>query len=109
MATGREIKGAKSVERRTKIGAKAHNHSDHSAQKVRLSRIKGQIEGIERMIDERRYCIDIINQVKGAQSALKGLQDQILEAHLKDCVKAAFETKNAFDVDKKIKEIIELV
>ena len=84
-------------------------HPDHGAQKARLSRIKGQVEGIERMIEERRYCVDIINQIKSAQSALKGLQEVILENHLRECVKTAFSTKNAFDVEKKIQEIVELV
>lgn len=86
-----------------------HNNPDHSSHKPRLNRIKGQIEGIERMIDEKRYCLDIINQIRAAQSALKGLQNQILEHHLKGCVKAAFETKDLFDVEKKIQEIVELV
>ena len=93
---------------RKKIETVVHSHPDHSNQRVRLSRIKGQVEGIERMIDEGRYCIDIINQVRSVQSALRGLEGHIMEGHLRACVKEAFESRDSFSVDQKIREIIGL-
>ena len=82
---------------------------DHGVQKKRVNRIKGQIDGIERMIDDRRYCVDILNQIKAARSALSSLEAEILKTHLRHCIQAAFQTNNAFDVDQKIQEIIELI
>jgi CsoR family transcriptional regulator, copper-sensing transcriptional repressor len=87
----------------------ASGHPDHSEQKKRLNRIKGQVAGVERMIDERRYCVDIITQVKAARSALKALENAIFEGHLRACVRSTFETKNAFDSEKKIREIIDIL
>ena len=97
---------------KTKKSKKAvvpNHHPDHDSLKPRLSRIRGQIDGIERMIDERRYCVDIINQMKAVQSALKSLEMQVLEGHLRACVRSTFESKNAFDAEKKIKEIVDLL
>src|SRR5947199_752377 len=52
----------------------------------RLNRIEGQIRGIGRMIDEDRYCVDILTQVSAVQSALDGLALKLLEHHLHGCV-----------------------
>lgn len=90
------------------IGLSKKNH-DHSSQKKRMARIKGQFEGIERMIDEGRYCPEIIQQIKAARSALKSLEMGILETHLKGCVRTAFSTKSIGESDKKIEELINLM
>ena len=52
----------------------------------RLSRIEGQIKGLKKMIEEDKYCIDVISQTSSARSALKGLEDMLLEQHLSCCV-----------------------
>jgi DNA-binding FrmR family transcriptional regulator len=75
----------------------------------RLRRIRGQIDGIDRMLEEGRYCIDVINQIKAAQAALHGVETLVLEGHLRKCVRSAFKSKNAADVEEKIREILELV
>ena len=84
-------------------------HPDHSSQRSRLNRIKGQIDGIERMIDDRRYCVDIVQQIKAARSALTGLESAIIETHLRGCVKTALNSKNAFDSEEKIQEIMKII
>lgn len=84
-------------------------HPDHGAQKARLSRARGQLDGIERMIDERRYCIDIITQLRAVKSALGALEAQIVETHLRGCVRSTFASKNAFDAEEKIKEIMKII
>jgi DNA-binding FrmR family transcriptional regulator len=76
--------------------------------KRRLNRIKGQLTAIERMLEQNRYCIDIVNLSKAAQSALKGFENQILEDHLKECVHKAYSLKSKREVKKKIREIINL-
>lgn len=54
--------------------------------KSRLNRIAGQVAGIQRMIDEDRYCIDVLNQIAAARSALDRLGVQLLSNHLESCV-----------------------
>ena len=62
---------------------------DHSALTRRISRIEGQVRGIGKMIEEDRYCIDILTQVSAVQSALDALALQLLEHHLHGCVQHA--------------------
>lgn len=87
----------------------ASPHPDHSSSKKRLNRAKGQLEAVSRMIDERRYCPEIIQQIRAARSALLGLESEILRGHLRGCVKKAFESRNSFEANDKIEEILELL
>ena len=85
-------------------------HPDHSAEIKRLKRIQGQLEGIERMILERRYCIDILNQTKAVTSAIHSLESALLEKHLGHCVRETFSLKNSDEeeMELKIREIMEI-
>jgi DNA-binding FrmR family transcriptional regulator len=75
----------------------AHRHHEHplvartdaQALEKRLNRIEGQLRGIGKMIEEDRYCVDILTQVSAVQSALDALARQLLEHHLHGCVKKA--------------------
>ena len=71
-----------------------------------LKTSKGQIEGIIKMIEEGRYCIDISNQIVASQSLLKKANMLILKQHLNHCVKEAFLSNEG---EKKVDEIIELL
>ena len=71
-----------------------------------LKTAAGQIEGIGRMVDEDRYCIDISNQIMAVQSILKKANNEILKAHMHMCVKEAFEEGSE---EEKIDEIISLI
>ncbi len=82
---------------------------DHTLQLKRVARIKGQVEGVERMILEGRYCPDILQQVKAARSALKALELAIYEGHLRGCVKKAIAAKNERESEAKIEELIMLM
>ncbi len=62
---------------------------DKSALAKRVNRIDGQVRGIGKMIDEDRYCIDILTQLSAVQSALDSLAVQLLEHHLHGCVQHA--------------------
>lgn len=66
---------------------------------------KGQIEGIIKMIEDERYCVDISNQIIAVQSLLKKANALILKQHLKHCVKEAFLENNE---EEKIEEIMDL-
>ena len=85
-----------------------HSHPDHKAQISRLRRIKGQVEGVEKMIEARRYCPEIITQIRAASAALKSLEASILERHLRHCVADALESKNTTEQNKKIAELLDL-
>jgi len=85
--------------------AHVHHHPGHEAELPRLRRVKGQVEAIERMITEGRYCIDVLQQIKAARSALQSLESNILRSHLESCVKHALESPDSFEAEKKIKEI----
>lgn len=71
-----------------------------------LKTSKGQIEGIIKMLEDGRYCIDISNQIIAAQALLKKANMMILKQHLHHCVKDAFDQDKG---DEKIEEIIEIL
>ena len=62
------------------------SHPDHSDNLSSIRRIEGQVRGVQQMIDDKRYCIDIVNQIKAIKSALSRVESQILEKHLRSCV-----------------------
>ena len=74
--------------------AVAHSEAQTAALSKRLNRIEGQIRGIGRMIDDDRYCVDILTQVSAVQSALDALALKLLEHHLHGCVTHAVASGN---------------
>ncbi len=72
----------------------------------RLRRIEGQVRGIQRMIDEDQYCIDILTQVNSATSALKSVGMGLLDDHVRHCVKESIETGGS---DEKVEELLAAV
>lgn len=72
-----------------------------------LKTARGQIDGILKMIDDDRYCIDICNQVMATESILNKVNKDILKAHMQTCVKEAF--SKSTDENKKIDEIIQII
>ena len=95
--------------RAAKVVLNALPAHDHSAELNRLSRIKGQVEGVERMIVEKRYCPDIVTQIKAIRSALRSLEANIVEGHLGHCVRAAMNSRDPKVVQKKLEEILLLM
>jgi len=85
------------------------NKTTHEQEIVRLNRIEGQVRGIRRMIEEERYCIDILTQINSIQGALKAVRENILERHLKGCVKKSFTEGDTEDRAQKIDEVIEVL
>lgn len=86
-----------------------HDHPDHRGHLKQLARVKGQVEGIEKMINDGRYCVDIINQLKAVGAGLKVVESAIFDSHLQSCVNAALASKNAAEIQKKMAEINKLV
>ena len=75
---------------------------------ARLSRIEGQVRGIARMVEEDRYCIDILNQMQAIKSALRKVEEEILKNHAAHCVAHAIESGDAKDQTQKFSELVEL-
>jgi DNA-binding FrmR family transcriptional regulator len=75
----------------------------------RLGRIEGQVRGVARMIDEDRYCIDVLNQIRAIQAALNKAEQEILREHLNHCVAHAFHSGNDGDQLRMIDEIIDVL
>lgn len=84
-------------------------HPDHSGVLPRLSRVQGQITGIERMIGNGRYCVDILIQFRAAMAALRKVEVEIFERHLNHCVNSALMSKDKGEAQHKVKELAELL
>ena len=82
---------------------------DKDALKKRLHRIEGQVRGIERMVDEDRYCIDILTQVGAVKTALDSLGFEILEDHVTHCVKDALASGDVETAANKSDELLAAV
>ena len=72
----------------------------------RLRRIEGQVVGIQKMIKERRYCMDIVNQISAVEAALHKVSTLVLRNHIETCVLSAFRSRDTDDVTRKIDELI---
>jgi CsoR family transcriptional regulator, copper-sensing transcriptional repressor len=75
----------------------------------RLHRIEGQVRGIERMVEDERYCIDILTQIAAATTALESLAFKILDEHVNHCVAGALESGDAEVAAEKSRELLEAV
>ena len=75
----------------------------------RLNRIEGQVRGIARMVDEDRYCIDVVTQISAVRAALRRLEEEILRDHVSHCVEHAIASGNKAEQRKKIEELMEVV
>ena len=75
----------------------------------RLSRVEGQVRGIAKMIDDDRYCIDVLTQIQAARSALARVESEMLKDHLGHCIEAAISGGDAADQRQKAAELIELL
>lgn len=94
--------------KKSKANPSPAGHHDHSGENKRLNRIRGQVDGIQKMIDEHRYCPEIIVQVRAARAALRALESSIMERHLRGCVSAAMQAKEPHEAEVKIRELIQL-
>ncbi len=75
----------------------------------RLNRIEGQVRGIVRMIEEERYCIDVLQQMQAVKSALAKVEDAILKDHSATCVEKAIASGDEAEQRKKFAELIDLL
>jgi DNA-binding FrmR family transcriptional regulator len=76
--------------------------------KARLRRIGGQVAGIERMVEEDRYCVDVLLQIAAVRAALDKVGKVILESHVETCVTRALSSGNRRERDQKIAELMDV-
>jgi DNA-binding FrmR family transcriptional regulator len=75
----------------------------------RLSRIEGQVRGIARMVDEDRYCIDVITQIQAVRAALAKVETEVLRDHLGHCIEGAIVSGDKDEQRSKAAELIQLL
>jgi len=83
------------------------DHPCHSEHLPSLRRVEGQIRGVAKLVDNKEYCIDILNQLKAAKKAIASIEAKILETHIRNCVQQAF--ADEADMEEKITEVTKLL
>ena len=83
--------------------------ASHTSQLQRLRRVEGQVRGVIKMIENKRYCMDILQQTRAISAALKAVENNIMEDHLTSCVASALKSNRKKDQANKIKEVIEVI
>lgn len=75
----------------------------------RLGRIEGQVRGLSRMVEEGRYCIDIVTQIAAVRAALRKVEEEVLRDHVSHCVEGAIASGNKADQRRKIAELMDVI
>jgi DNA-binding FrmR family transcriptional regulator len=82
---------------------------DKEALVRRLHRIEGQVRGVERMVEDDRYCIDILTQIAALSTALEAVAVKILDDHVRHCVARALASGDEHEAGEKVNELLEAV
>ena len=88
---------------------KTHTATTKAATMKRLVRLEGQVRGIARMVDEDRYCIDIVTQIAAARAALRKVEEEILREHVAHCVEHAIKSGDQADQRRKVGELMDVM
>lgn len=75
----------------------------------RLTRIEGQVRGLSRMVEDNRYCIDIVTQISAARAALDRVELELLRSHVAHCVEHAIASGNRAEQRKKVEELVDVL
>src|SRR6266566_10108007 len=94
----------------TDAGHAVHGYTPHKEQLLkRLARIEGQVRGIAKMIEDGRYCIDILTQLGAVDTALEAVALKVLEEHVQHCVAGALASGDEQAANEKSRELLEAV
>ena len=74
----------------------------------RLNRIEGQVRGLARMVEQDRYCIDVVTQISAVRAALRKVEEEVLRDHVAHCVEDAIASGNRTEQRKKIAELMDV-
>ena len=86
-----------------------NKNPSHEDNLVALKRIEGQVRGVQRMIENHKYCIDILNQIYAVKGALARVEEKILEKHFQNCVTKAVKGTSKKEKQQKLDEILKLI
>lgn len=75
----------------------------------RLSRIEGQVRGLQKMIEDDRYCVDMLVQVKAVSAAMKKVEGELLKDHVDHCLASAIASDDVADRQEKVAELVDLL
>jgi DNA-binding FrmR family transcriptional regulator len=75
----------------------------------RLSRIEGQVRGLSKMVEEERYCIDVVTQISAVRAALRRVEEEVLKDHVSHCVEHAIASGDKADQRRKITELMAVI
>ena len=81
----------------------------HEEQITFLKKIEGQIRGVQKMIEEKRYCVDIITQIHSIIGALHSVENEVFKKHINGCVIQALRGRSESEKQRKIEEVVELI
>ena len=81
----------------------------HNDQLLSLKRVEGQLRGIQKMIQNNKYCVDILIQLQATVGAIARVEDKILKRHIDSCVVNAFKGRSQLNKQKKIEEVLNLL
>ena len=81
----------------------------HENNLVALRRIEGQVRGVQGMIENRKYCVDILTQIYAIKGALSRVEEKILEKHFRNCVTEAVKGASEKERQQKMEEILKLI
>ncbi len=99
-----------SMKTKTKHTSHTHKHgANHTAVLGRLNRIEGQVRGVVRMVEEGRYCIDVLTQLQAVRAAVSKVENEILKDHLGHCIEGAIVAGDVNEQRKKAAELVALL
>jgi DNA-binding FrmR family transcriptional regulator len=84
-------------------------HAQHTGQLLRLSKIEGQVKGLVRMVEEKRYCVDILTQLRAVRAALKRVEEGVLREHVEQCVTQAIRGGDEAEQKAKVDELLQVL
>jgi DNA-binding FrmR family transcriptional regulator len=75
----------------------------------RLNRIEGQVRGLAKMVEDDRYCIDVVTQISAVRAALRRVEEEVLRDHVAHCVEHAIASGNAVEQRNKVAELMDVL
>ena len=84
-------------------------HATHTDQLDRLRRIEGQVRGLLAMVEDERYCVDLLTQIRAIQAALRKVEESVLRTHVEQCVNDAIRSGRPAEQRRKIDELLDVV
>jgi DNA-binding FrmR family transcriptional regulator len=93
------------------LGASMCDTTDPAKKRTltRLKRIGGQVDGVQRMVEEDRYCVDVLTQIAAIQAALAKVGHEVLERHMQTCVARAFDSGDPGERERVVQEVMEVL